>query len=115
MPRSASSSATSTSWADWSENPARSRIESPRPAASLSRNTMIYLRSVAILACALTAAALPMRDATAQSYPTQPVKLVVPFPAGSATDNIARVLAKELQDDLGQPFIVDNRPGAQGV
>lgn len=54
-------------------------------------------------------------DAFAQSYPSQAVKLVVPFPAGSATDNIARILAKELQDEFGQSFVIENRPGAQSI
>ncbi len=50
----------------------------------------------------------------AQNYPVRPVKLVVPFPAGSATDQIARVVGQELQGALGQPFIVENKAGAQG-
>lgn len=75
---------------------------------------MTRFRFFAALTCAL-ALLLPVREVFGQAYPTQPVKLVVPFPAGSATDNIARIIAKELQDDLGQPVIVDNRPGAQGM
>ena len=60
------------------------------------------------------ASALFLSCANAQTYPSRPVKLVVPFPAGSATDQIARVVGHELQSALGQPFVVENKAGAQG-
>ena len=63
----------------------------------------------------LLAALFAAAAAQAQVYPAKPVKLVVPFPAGSATDQIARVIGQELQGALGQPFVVDNKPGAQGT
>ena len=63
---------------------------------------MIPPRLLAIAALAAVGALLPLQGARAQAYPSQPVKLVVPFPAGSASDNIARILGKELQDDLDQ-------------
>ena len=50
----------------------------------------------------------------AQGYPARPVRMVVPFPAGSATDLAARVMAQQLQSALGQSFVVDNKPGAGG-
>src|SRR5436305_11486681 len=59
--------------------------------------------------------ALPSVVRAQAAYPSQPVKLIVPFPPGSATDNIARIVAKELQDQLGQPFVIENRPGAQAI
>ena len=76
---------------------------------------MIRRSVVAATVAILAACVLVPYAANAQTYPSQPVKLIVPFPAGSATDNIARILAKELQDELGQPFVVDNRPGAQSM
>jgi len=52
--------------------------------------------------------------AAAQSYPSHPVKLVVPFPPGSTPDIVGRTLATKLQESLGQPFVVENRTGAGG-
>ncbi|MBP6768494.1 MAG: tripartite tricarboxylate transporter substrate binding protein [Reyranella sp.] len=63
------------------------------------------------MAAAVPAVALP---AAAQAYPSQLVKLVVPFGAGSASDNIARILADEMRLALGQTVLIDNRPGASG-
>ena len=52
--------------------------------------------------------------ASAQSWPTKPVKLIVPFPPGGSADPIARVISAKLAISLGQPFIVENKPGASG-
>ena len=62
----------------------------------------------------LIAAAALASSAALAAYPDRPVKVIVPFPAGSATDLVARVLSLELQEDLKQPFVIENKPGAQG-
>jgi tripartite-type tricarboxylate transporter receptor subunit TctC len=59
--------------------------------------------------------ALGLADrASAQAYPTRPIKLVVPFTPGGVTDNIARVFCERMGRELGQQFIIDNRAGANG-
>jgi len=65
---------------------------------------------------AVGAAALPARPrfAGAQAYPARPVRLVITVPAGGSPDIIGRLVAQWLSERLGQPFVVDNRPGASG-
>ena len=68
-----------------------------------------------LLAGLAATAAVPLlapRAAVAQGWPEQPIKWVVPYPAGGGTDVIARTLAEALRAALGQPFVIDNRPGA---
>jgi len=62
------------------------------------------------------AAALPALSSVAwgQAYPTRPVRIIVPFPAGQATDTIARLMGQWLLERLGQQFVIENRPGAGG-
>jgi tripartite-type tricarboxylate transporter receptor subunit TctC len=68
---------------------------------------IVMVRVVAAAALAATATA-----ASAQSYPTQPIRMIVPFTAGSPNDVVARLLAQQLTTRLGQSVIIDNRPGA---
>ena len=63
-----------------------------------------------------TAGALVCAGAAfAQAYPSHPIKVIVPWPPGQATDVAARMVSEKLVPVLGQPLVVDNRPGAGGV
>ena len=66
---------------------------------------------IVVALLALFVAALP---AAAQDWPTKPVRIVVPFGPGSTPDVVARLIADHLQKKLGQPFTIDNKPGASG-
>src|SRR5262245_44685129 len=68
------------------------------------------------LRLAASVAALPAvpRIARAQAYPSRPVRIIVGYPPGGATDAMARLIAQQLSERLGQQFIVDNRPGPGG-
>ncbi len=66
------------------------------------------------LAAGAAALSVLSRIANAQAYPTRPVRIVVTFPAGGSNDVHARLLGQWLSDRLGQPFVVENRPGGGG-
>src|SRR5262245_1808616 len=85
------------------------RDEAGKPPHVLGRRKFLHL--------AAGAAALPAmsRIAWAQAYPTRPVRIIVGFPAGGATDITARLMAQWLSDRLGQQFVIENRPGAAGT
>lgn len=87
---------------------APSRIRADRPA---SRRRRLAAAALAIGAASL----LTVGPASAQEWPTKPIRIVVGFPAGSTTDQMARAIAEHMRGRLGQPVLVENRPGANGA
>jgi tripartite-type tricarboxylate transporter receptor subunit TctC len=72
------------------------------------------LKTTIKLACATLLAAASLA-AAAQTWPARPVKVIIPFPPGGTLDALGRSLAQKLGDQLGQPFVVENRPGGNGT
>jgi tripartite-type tricarboxylate transporter receptor subunit TctC len=77
--------------------------------------TRARVRAVFLSLAACVAVAAPAAAQAPAGYPAQPVHFIVPFAAGGATDVLARVLTKELSERLGKSFVVDNKPGANGI
>ena len=82
----------------------------------MNRHSELKTRVNALMTITMLAlVAASVAPAVAQSgYPDRPVRLIVPFPAGSATDIVSRLLAQKFSARLGQQFVVENRPGASG-
>lgn len=73
---------------------------------------ILHLKRRHALEAVALAAAMSVSNVFAQAWPSKPISLVVPFPAGGTTDVLARALADKLQQSLGQPVIVESKPGA---
>lgn len=74
-----------------------------------------YLRTATAAVAVLAAALLPTQASWAQAYPTKPVRVIIPFPPGGTLDTVGRQLAQKLSEQMGKTFIVENRPGGNGV
>src|SRR5215470_8319493 len=74
----------------------------------LPRRKFLQFAGAAAVAPAFSCAA------TAQTYPSRPITMIVPFPAGGGTDVVARLLAERMKESLGQPIIIENVSGASG-
>ena len=72
-------------------------------------------RPVLCIACAVLAWTCAPPLLAQESYPTKPVRLVIPFPPGGTLDKVGRMLAQRLSDQWGQSVVIDNRPGGNGV
>jgi tripartite-type tricarboxylate transporter receptor subunit TctC len=72
------------------------------------------MKSGCIIVAALAVAGLPLRAAAADAYPSRPIRMVVPFPAGGTTDILGRIAGQKITEALGQQVIIDNRGGAGG-
>jgi tripartite-type tricarboxylate transporter receptor subunit TctC len=73
------------------------------------------LSTLAVTNIAMAASILLATFAHAQSYPDKPIRMVLPFPPGGGTDGLARVILPKMSQSMGQPFVIDNRPGAGGI
>lgn len=76
---------------------------------SFIRTALLFL-----LVLAVPAAQAQTPVAGARSFPSKPIRFIAPFPAGGSSDLIARILSQRMHEQLGQPVVVDNRPGASG-
>jgi tripartite-type tricarboxylate transporter receptor subunit TctC len=85
------------------------RMGTPRPRR---KRFLIILISFGLVLVANTTGTFAQDDEV--RWPVHPVHFIVPFPTGSATDIVARIVAEKLASELGQPFVIDNRPGASG-
>src|SRR6185436_3174962 len=89
--------------------PQRRCSKTKRPAGGTMNRRTIAMMAGCILAAGLT---LP---AAAQDYPNQTIKMISSFGAGGGSDIIGRIIAQRMQEKLGQPVVVENRPGAGGL
>src|SRR4051812_43121674 len=96
-------------------SPPKIRLRNARPRSYSCRRSMELLRKFHHKALLGALLLLLAGAGWAQSYPSRAVKFVVPFPPGALPDQIARVIGADLQEALGQPFVMENRPGAIGV
>jgi tripartite-type tricarboxylate transporter receptor subunit TctC len=95
------------------------RVDRPTDLSRIDRhceeNSVRRRQAIGVCIAAAMALAPGFGVAWAQNYPTKPISIIIPFPPGSGNDTVARIIGPKITEELKQPVIVDNRPGAGGV
>src|SRR5215212_8065048 len=92
--------------------PCRVIFDTPDPRGATPVEHAATMKSFHLLAAFLLALALP---AGAQTYPSKPIKWIVPYTPGGITDSVTRLVTQRLQEALGQPIVIENKPGANSI
>src|SRR2546427_6944183 len=74
-----------------------------------------FTACIAGMACALGLQAQAPSASSGRAYPNRPIRLIVPFPPGGSSDSVARVVVQKFSEGLGQPVVIENRPGVGGL
>src|SRR5688500_13683454 len=90
----------------------RSRNRRARPTVVHNKGVGMCRSAVLVVGVLALVAALP---AASQTYPSRPIRLIVPYTPGGTIDAYARALARQVEAQIGQPIVIDNRPGANGI
>jgi tripartite-type tricarboxylate transporter receptor subunit TctC len=94
----------------------RGRIRDAPSALISAHMGRSHVFSLRVVACAVAGAAIMASTAfAADSYPNRPIRVVSPFPPGSASDTVSRVVLDQVSQNLGQPMVIESKPGAGGV
>src|SRR5690349_9635105 len=107
-------------WGDWTNallEGSRHSVRSPahRSVDDKGKNTMEEVSGLRSVMVALAFALVACGAAHAQGYPQKPIRLVIPLAPGGGNDTLARYVARQMTDGLGQPIVVENRPGGGGL
>jgi len=94
--------------------PIKTQLSRPKHEPSTFTFTKLILLCAQSLLTFLMLCALPALSAPSGAYPTKPITLIVPFPAGGSTDSVSRIIAHRLSSQIGQPVLVENHAGAGG-
>src|ERR1700758_2121367 len=96
----------------WCQRKSRSTIDIVVSTVPTTKEPGMSLRTAVLPTIVAISAVIPVQSASAQNYPTKPIHLIVPYPAGGGTDFFARLVGQKMSELVGQPIVIENKPGA---
>src|ERR1700758_3005359 len=94
----------------WCQRKSRSTIDIVVSTVPTTKEPGMSLRTAVLTTIVAISAVIPVQSASAQNYPTKPIHLIVPYPAGGGTDFFARLVGQKMSELVGQPIVMENKP-----